>query len=166
VSAVESEIASLRREEQLVAERFVAVEAAVRAARERLSSMPRAQGATAALPDAAEPPMALRVEVEALRRDRGRLEDGVARARGEIDRLSSEDPLTLRRELEEAEGTRAIAEEALRNAEGNLAGALAAHRAWSGRDRAAQAGHAEANRRWREQAAEVERLREEHEELD
>ena len=166
MAGVESELASLRREEQLVSERMAAVLLAVSGTRERLSALPGTAAAVPALPPVPGPPMALRVDVEALRRDRDRLDAGVRHARVEIERLSAEDPVALRRDVEAWERVRADAEGALRDAEGNLAGALAAHRAWAELDRRAQADHVEANRAWRAQAAEVERLRQAHEELD
>jgi chromosome segregation protein len=110
--------------------------------------------------------MHLRVEVEALRRERARLETGVTKTHGELQELPAEDPVALRDALQEAEAARGEAEERLRNAEGNLAGALAAHRASTERARDVQGRHAEANRSWREQAAEVEAIRTAHEEED
>jgi chromosome segregation protein len=111
-----------------------------------------------------DPPVALRVDVEALRRERARLEAGVARARAEVQSLAAEDPVRLREVVREAERARAAAEEALRDAEGSLADALAAYRAATETARTVQTEHAEANRAWREGSAALEALRREHEE--
>jgi chromosome segregation protein len=167
MGGVEADLSSLRREEQLVAERFAQVEVSAHSARDQLAELPAEVGPVPpALPPFPEAPMHLRVEVEALRRERARLETGVTKTRGELHELSSEDPVALRDALQEAEAARGEAEERLRNAEGNLAGALAAHRASTERARDVQGRHAEANRSWREQAAEVEAIRTAHEEED
>jgi chromosome segregation protein len=132
----ERELASLRGEEQLLSE--------------RLGSPP-------------ESPIDLRVEVEALRRDRSRLEVAVQRLRNEITVLASEDPAALLQSIREAQAERGSAEELLRNAEGNLAGAEAARRAATEALRKVQAEQDRTNRDWRQEAAMAERLRQEHE---
>jgi len=104
------------------------------------------------------------VEVEGLRRERTRLEAAVDRTRKEVEALASEDPVALRHALSETERDRAEAEEDLRNAEGNLAGAQAAYRATTDGARGAQAAHSDANRTWREVAASADAVREEFEE--
>ncbi len=167
MAGVEAELGSLRREEQLVAERARAAEASARAARDRLAAVgPAGEPDLAPLPPVPEPPLHLRVEVESLRRDRARLEAGVSRARREIEELAAEDPVALRRAVAKAEAERVAAEESLRNADGNLFGALAAQRATAALAREVQARHAEANRAWRDAAAAIDRLRQEHEEGD
>ncbi|HEX2088376.1 MAG TPA: AAA family ATPase [Actinomycetota bacterium] len=135
----ERELASLRRQEQVLSE--------------RLGSTP-------------ETPIDLRVEVEALRRDRSRLDVAVQRLRKEIATLASEDPEALLQSIREAQAERGSAEELLRNAEGNLAGAEAARRAATEALRKLQAEQDRTNRDWRHEAAMAERLREEHEEDD
>lgn len=166
LAEVETERTSLRRQEELVTERIATVEASARAARERLAREPDALLDAPALPPMAEPPIHLRVEVEALKQERSRLEAGVERARRDVGTLASEDPVALREALRSAEAERAAAEEALRNAEGNLAGALAALRAATDSARSIRERHADANRGWRESAAAAERIRLEHEEED
>jgi chromosome segregation protein len=166
LARTKGERASLAREEQLVAERLATVETAARVARERLTEEPALIPDAPVLPPIPEPPIHLRVEVEALRRERSRLEAGVQRARRELDTLAAEDPIRLREALQAAEAQRVAAEEALRDAEGNLEGALAAYRAATDAARVIQDRHAEANRSWREAAAAAERTRLEHEEED
>jgi chromosome segregation protein len=161
-----AERASLGREEQLISERIAAVESSSRTAQAQLAAGAVALPEPPPLPLMPEPPIHLRVEVEALRRERSRLEAGVERARRELDRLASEDPIKLREALNGAEAECVSAEEALRNAEGNLDGALAAYRAASDGARAVQDRHAQSNQSWREAAATSERIREEHEEED
>lgn len=90
----------------------------------------------------------------------------MSRARREIEELAAEDPVALRRAVAKAEAERVAAEESLRNADGNLFGALAAQRATAALAREVQARHAEANRAWRDAAAAIDRLRQEHEEGD
>jgi chromosome segregation protein len=166
LARMEAERTSLGREEQLIAERIVVVESAVGAAREGLGEQGHDLLEPPALPAMPEPPIHLRVEVEALRRERSRLEAGVDRARRELEKVASEDPIKLRETLQSSESERLTAEEALRNAEGNLAGALAAYRAATDASRELQDRHALANRGWREGAATSERIRQEHQDED
>jgi chromosome segregation protein len=166
MGALEREIAGLRRERQLVADRAATVEAAAAAARLTLTDLPPPAAELPALPPMAEPPVHVRVEVEALRRERARLDAGASRIRKEIEALAADDPIVLRDLLKAAENERALAEEALRNAGGNLSGALVAFRATSEVARRVQSQHDEANRAWREHSAAAERLRMEHEEED
>ncbi|HEX2088488.1 MAG TPA: AAA family ATPase [Actinomycetota bacterium] len=135
----ERELASLRSEEQLLSERLG-------------STRPS--------------PIDLRVEVEALHRDRSRLDVAVQRLRNEIATLAAEDPDALLESIRGAQAERGSAEELLRNAEGNLAGAEAARRAATEALRNIQAEQDRMNREWRQEAATAERLRQEHEEDD
>ncbi|HEX8099512.1 MAG TPA: AAA family ATPase [Actinomycetota bacterium] len=141
MAATARELASLRHEEQLLSQR-----------------------AETENPDVA--PTNLRVEVEALRRDRARLESGVARIRQEIERMASEDPAALLESVREAQIERAAAEEQVRNAEGNVSGAEAARKAAVEALRAIRAEQDRANQEWREAAAAAERVRQEHEHED
>jgi chromosome segregation protein len=166
MGAVDRETGALRRERQLVSDRAATVEAAVAASRLTLAEMPVSAAELPTLPPIAEPPVHLRVEVEALRRDRARLDSGASRIRKEIDALAADDPIVLRDLLKAAEAERVLADEALRNADGNLSGALAAFRATSEVARRIQSQHDDANRAWREHSAAAERLRQQHEEED
>ena len=166
LARIAAERTSLGREERLVAERISSLETAIRGVQERLAEAPGALPEPPAPPPMPEPPIHLRVEVEALRREVARLEAGVERARRELETIASEDPIKFREILRALEGQRAVAEEALRNAEGNLGGAVAAYRAATQATRAAQGRHAQANRNWREAAAASERLRQDHQEED
>src|SRR5207244_1982548 len=64
LSGLEAELGSLRREEQLIADRAAAVAASAGIARDQLAGLPAAGADPAPLPLAAEPPVHLRVEVE------------------------------------------------------------------------------------------------------
>src|SRR6266511_3961265 len=101
-----------------------------------------------------------------LERELAGLEAGVQRARRELETIASEDPIKLREALKATEAGRAEAEDVLRNAEGNLDGAVAAHRAATEAARAIQDRHSLANRSWREAAAASERIRQDHQEED
>jgi chromosome segregation protein len=164
MAALKAESSSLLRERTFLEDRLASVDALVTAALTGLEERTGERPEPPTLPPAPEPPVHLRVEVEALRRDRSRLEAGVARARKEIEELGAEDPIVLRTALSEAENERVRAEESVRGAENELAGALDAHRAATDAARRVRADHDRANRSWREQAAEVERLRGDHEE--
>jgi len=163
-----AEASAKRREEQLLAERESVVTAAVGAARERLAAIAAeaVEPDLLPLPPIAEPPIHLRVEVEALRREQGRLEAGVARAEAEVQRMEAEDPVRLRAAAQEADAARAEAEEALGRAEEALTAAHSEVRAATDAARQIQAQDAEANRAWRELAANLERLRRDHEDDD
>jgi chromosome segregation protein len=161
-----TEADSLRREERLVLARRASVDVAAAAARSQLAQTPGLGSPPSPLPPAPEPPIRLRVEVEALRRDRARLEAGVARAGREVESLAAEDPVSLREGVHTAELAREAAEDGLREAEGNLIEAAAALRAATEAAREAADGHAGANASWREAAAALEGLRQEHEEED
>jgi chromosome segregation protein len=165
-AAFAAELTARRREEQLVGEREAAVRAAAESARERLAAVAATEPSASppTLPPMPEPPISLRVDVEALRRDLARLEAAVVRTGAEVEALAAEDPVRLRDVVRAAEAARAVAEEALRDAEGHLAGALAAYRTTTEAARAVQARHAEANRAWREGSAAMEALRRDHEE--
>jgi chromosome segregation protein len=161
-----AERTAIAREQELIGNRVALMESALRAGQQGLSQGPPALPEPPQLPSRPEPPIHLRVEVEALRRERSRLEAGVNRARTELDRLGAEDPIKLREVVRAAEAEREAGEEALRNAEGNLAGAVSAYRAASDAAREVQDRHARANRSWREAAATSDRIRAEHEEED
>jgi chromosome segregation protein len=166
MAARESERAMLIREAEIVAERLAAVEAAAAAARQRLSGELEDIGAPPPLPPAPEPPIARRVEVEALRREQSRLEAGVVAARAKVEAMASDDPISVRRELQAAEAGRAGVEAHMSLVEEALRRAQSARREAAERSRAVQAAQAEALRAWREVAAGVDRLRQENEEED
>jgi chromosome segregation protein len=110
--------------------------------------------------------MTLRVEIEALRRERARLEAGLARARAELERIRAEDPQALAARADEAARVLAAAEAALRDDERGAA-ETATRREEAARhvseDRAAEA---RANEAWREAAALLQRLRDRYEDED
>jgi chromosome segregation protein len=154
-----AEAGSASREEGLVFERLRQVEESIRAVDQSLVESVEPLTDPPPLPRVPEPPVHLRVEVEALRRERSRLEGGVVRAERELERLSAEDPAAMRSRLEGAERARAEQEERYRAADTELDRALEEYRAATEAGRRVQAAHAEANRAWREQAAAVEELR-------
>jgi chromosome segregation protein len=166
MGGLEAQLISLAKEEQLVQRRVAAVEAAALAARDRLASRPVADSGPAPLPPVAEPPVHARVQVEALKRERSRLEAGVARARREIEALASEDPVTMREAVASAEESRASAEKQLAAADAILVGAMEDYTRATEAARRTQSRHAEAYRSWRDRASDGDRLREEHVEQD
>jgi chromosome segregation protein len=168
MATARAELAILEREHELVSERLATVGAAAEEASARLADLASGPQTNelAPLPGAPVPPVNLRVEVEALRRDRGRLQTGVARARKEISELAAEDPVELRRVLRDAEARRSQAEEALRSAEEALEPAAEEHRRTAEAARSSMDRHDRANREWRQAATTLETLRAEHEEED
>ena len=163
-AAVKAEIASLSREKQLESDRLRSILGSASAARAELEMAPEQEPATAPLPARPEPPVHQRVEVEALRRERTRLEASVARTRREVEALQAEDPIALRAALGEAERARAQGELALGEAEERMTAAAGTRDDAVGAARAARERESENNRAWREQASEVERIRETYEE--
>jgi chromosome segregation protein len=166
MAQVEAEMAAVRREEQLVRERLSVVEGMAAAAREQLAANPTPPQEAPPLPPVPEPPVHLRVEVEALRRERSRLEAGVERTRRDVAELAAEDPIAMREALLRAEEERARAEEALSSTEANLSEAAATRGAAAERARGIQDQHAEANRAWREEAGAAEQMRRDHQDED
>ena len=116
------------------------------------------------MPPRPEPPIALRVEVESLRRERGRLEAGAQRLQREVDAIGSEDATALRDALTAAEAERTALEERLRALEAELTGIVVRYRDATEVARRARDQHVETNRSWREHAAAMERLRTENDE--
>jgi chromosome segregation protein len=166
MARTQAETAMLSREAEIVSERLWAVEAAAAAARQRLHDVPDDGAELPSLAPAPEPPVSLRVEVEALRRERSRLEAGVDATRQQVQAMAAEDPIALRQALQTAEGERRGAEEEITRAEDEARRAQSVYREATERARAVQGAHAEAVRAWREEAAQAERLRSAHEEED
>jgi chromosome segregation protein len=110
--------------------------------------------------------MALRVEVEMLRRDSRRTEETIHRLRAERDALSHADPSAIEREVEAAEASLREAEAALTQAEATVEDALRQRADAAEADRGVAEAEAAANRAWREQATALERLREDYEHED
>jgi chromosome segregation protein len=147
----------------MVAERLRAVLATATSTRARLAADPDVRPDLPELPPRPEPPIHLRVEVESLRRERARLEGATARMRREMVSPAAEDPGALQEALRIAESERGALEERLTAAQEALASQLAVSHAAAERARVARDQHVTANRAWRELAAEMERVRMEHE---
>ncbi len=163
MARLDAERAMLSREAEIVSERLAAVEAAASAARHRLEAELEDLGELPPLPPPPEAPVPLRVEVEALRRERSRLETGVEAARLQVRAMAEEDPIALRQALQTAQVERTQAEQEIARAEDELGRAQSAYREATERAREVQASHTDAVRGWRESAASAERLRAEHE---
>ncbi len=159
------QLSSLEKERELLEERLAGLDDAAEGWRETL------QAATPSdddrepppLPPVPEAPLALRVDVETLRRDRHRLEETLARLAGEHEALQASDPQRLQEELETAEGVRVGAEAFLAEMDREIAATDRARAEAAAADRAAADAEGGANRAWREAAGELDRLREEYE---
>jgi chromosome segregation protein len=162
----QAEAASLESEHQMLKERAGAVGVSVELATARLARAPAALVELPVLPSMPEPPVHLRVEVEAIRRERARLESAARQTRQDVEHLAAEDPVALRGELQSAELDRTAAEAALERVEEEIGPAASAYRSASQAAGQAVASVADANRAWREAAAELERIRQEHEQED
>jgi chromosome segregation protein len=166
MGALGVELAGAERERTLLAERLESVEEQIRATRAALTELPAESGELPSLPQHAEPPIGLRVEIEALRRERIRLDAGLARSRAELDRLRVEDPQAVAAQAAEASRTLAAAEAGLGEAEDKASGAATARDQSVKRVSEDRAAEARANQAWREAAALLQRLRDEYEDQD
>lgn len=161
-----ADLAALEREREIVEHRLERVEESVCASREAMAALPAESEASEALPPHPEPPLTLRVEVEALRRERARLEAGLARCRGELEQARAADPARLQEEVEQAARARERAEATLREEEQRAAAAAGRRESALREASEARAAEAGSNEAWREAAAALQRLRDEYEDQD
>jgi chromosome segregation protein len=166
MARMDADLAALRREREVLEQRLAGVEQHVGSASEAIGEAPDETGGEAGLedlPPVAEPPISFRVEVEAQRREGGRLGEALARRREEALRLRERDPDTLGAEAERATGAREEAEAALRDAEQRSTGATARREEAARTVTELRAAETEANRSWREAAELLQRLRDDYE---
>src|SRR5439155_5492125 len=161
-----TDLASLGKEQELLVDRLARLDESAAAWRAALGAPRPAHVELPPLPPHSEPPISVRVEVEALRRDRTRLERTLAELRAERDELGAADPVALDRAVDETEHERINAEQRVALAEQALSQAIQARDEASTNDRTAAEAEAEANRAWREAAAELDALREAYEQDD
>jgi chromosome segregation protein len=168
MARMDADLAALRREREVLEHRLAGVAEHVGSATAALGDPSEGEPGEelAELPPVPEPPMALRVEVEALRRDRGRLETLLSTRREELRRLREGDPDALRAEVDRATASREEAEEALRGAEARATAATRSRETAAAAVAGIRTAEAEANRSWREAAALLQRLRDDYEEQE
>jgi chromosome segregation protein len=167
MARMDADLAALRREREALEHRLAGVQEHVGSASEAIGEGSEdAEPDLEDLPPPPEPPMALRVEVEALGRERRRLEAALAGRRDEARRLRERDPDVLRVEVERAGVVREEAESALREAERRAAGATARREEAASTVSELRAAETTANRAWREAAESLQRLRDEYEEQE
>jgi chromosome segregation protein len=161
-----TDLATLGRERDVLAERLGALDEAAASWRDALAAVPPPPPEPASMPPAPEPPMALRVEVESLRREGARMETSATRARDELAALRAEDPASLQAAMERAMAERSSAEAGLAAAAERLDASVRARDHAAAAERSVREEETEANRRWREAAADLARLRDDYEEAD
>jgi chromosome segregation protein len=166
LARAEAEAAAAERERDLVADRLSRADDTLRATRDAMARLPQDTGDLPPVPPAPEPPMDVRVEVEALRRERSRLETGLSRATAELEQLRSEDPASLQARAQEAETVRREAEAGLTAAEQAVTEAGARREEASAAAAEARSAEVGTNERWREAASLLQHLRDEYEEDD
>jgi chromosome segregation protein len=160
------ELASLLKEEEILAQRLGGMEDAAAGWRDSLARAEPVSHDLPELPRIAEPPVQARVAVETLRRDRASLEARRSNVRGEREALASQDVDALRSAVDEAIRRRADAEIRLQATQEALEVAAAARGEAAAVERAATEAEAAANREWREASTELEHLREAYEDED
>jgi chromosome segregation protein len=164
LALLERDLSGLRKEEELLAQRSVALDETVAATRERLAALgPAASEPVPDLPPTPQPPVSARVAVETLRRDRSAHDARLATVRAEREEFAAHDPVALRAELEAAETARATAEAEVARAEAAANEAAAAREQAAVTEREVAEREADVNKAWREASTELERLREAYE---
>jgi chromosome segregation protein len=159
----DSDLAALHREREVLEHRLAGVEEHLGSAAASLGEPRIEEPGEEKLPPIPEPPLALRVEVEALGRERRRLEGVLAARRAEADRLRPDDPRVAASEAEAAARGREAAESELRATATAAAQATARREAAAGAAGEVRASDARTNRAWREAAALLQRLRDQYE---
>jgi chromosome segregation protein len=168
MARMDADLAALRRERQVLEDRLGGVQEHVGSAAAAIGEGPERHDSEQALelPPVPEPPIALGVEVESLRRDLRRLEERLAGRQAEVRRLRDGDPEVLRTEAERATNAMEEAEAELRDGETRAAAATARREEAALTITEIRAGEAEANRAWRAAAALLQRLRDDYEEQE
>ena len=159
------DVAALRREREVLEQRLAGIEEQVASvvARVEADERPRAEDEAPDVPSAPEPPVALRGEVEALRRERSRLEQALAER---LPAAPTEDAGQAVPDVGAATAAREQAEAAMGDAAARATAVSAARQEAARRLGELRGEETEANRAWREAAAALQRLRDEYEEED
>jgi chromosome segregation protein len=167
MTALERELAAMRKEEELLAQRLTALEETASAARDQLAALgPHAAEELPDLPPLPQAPIAARVSVETLRRERSNLDHRLAELRAERDRLSAHDPVRLREELAAAEESRTEAEIAVARADAAFTAATQVRDAAAAAEREAAEREATVNKSWRDASTGLDELRQRYEQED
>ncbi|HEU4356020.1 MAG TPA: AAA family ATPase [Actinomycetota bacterium] len=166
LSRLETELASLGKEEEILAQRLSGMDDAAAAWRDRLAQVEPVTHELPELPRLAEPPIQARVAVETLRRDRAALESRGSAVRSERETLAAQDPAALQVAVDAAGAAREDAEQTLAQAGATLEEAMVMRNAAAASERAATEDEAQVNRSWREASTELDRLREAYEDED
>ncbi|HZD16571.1 MAG TPA: AAA family ATPase [Actinomycetota bacterium] len=166
IARVQTELASIGKEEEIHGQRLAALEGSSAALRDGLETAGPTHVELPELPRVPEPPLSARVAVETLRRDRTQILSRLVSVGAERDALAALDPDRLRQAVEVAERERAEAAATLELAERELETATADRTEAVDAERVATEEEAEANRGWRDASTELDRLREEYEEED
>jgi chromosome segregation protein len=167
MSLMERDLSSLRKEEELHAQRLEVLDETVAVARERLVALgPVGSDAMPEMPPVPPSPIQQRVSVETLRRERSSHDARLHDLRGERDVLSAHDPALLRADLETAEAERIAAEEAVAEADARATASAQTRETAAAAEREAAEAEAAVNRAWREASTGLDHLRETYEEQD
>ncbi len=167
LTIAERDLAAMHKEEELLAQRVAAITETAAAARDQLGAMgPHAIEDLPELPPLPQAPVAARVSVETLRRERASLDHRSAELRAERERLAAHDPVRVREELAAAEVTRSTSEQAVAAADAAFAAATEARDAAAAGERESAEAEAAINRHWREASTALDELRQRYEDED
>jgi chromosome segregation protein len=167
LDTLERDLTALRTERDLHDQRRLALDETDAIARDRLAAIgPASLDETPDLPPVPQPPVAARVAVETLRRERASHDIRLTRLRTERDELATHDPARLRAEVGAAQEARAIAERSVADAKQEEDRATAARDAAAEAERTAAEAEATVNKAWRDASSELNRLRERYEDED
>ncbi|MGH2738999.1 MAG: chromosome segregation SMC family protein [Actinomycetota bacterium] len=165
MARTEVDLATLGHERGVLEQRLERVTGGVRAAEASLASR-ESEVEPPPLPPTAEPPITLRVEVEALRRDRGRLEAALEHSRKHLKRFHTEGPTEAQADAERATTARREAEAIVEAVDRDVVESSEARRVALDRVSEVRSGLQQSNEGWRTTAALLGRLRDDYEEED
>jgi chromosome segregation protein len=166
MARLDADLAAVRREREVLEQRAAGVEGTLAEVTAAIGAAPAPDGPAQGVPPVPEPPVELRVTVEALRRERTRLEEGVAARRADAERFRREDPTSLAEMAQQATDERERAELLQRETETAAADAATRREAAARGASDLRSQDTRANREWREAAATLQGLRDEYEDAE
>ncbi len=165
-SGIERELHALRKEEEVLGLRLLALDQDAAAWRDRRALIEPLAQEMPDLPVVPQQPVTARVAVETLRRDRSRHDQRITDLRVERDALAAHDPVRLREAVAMAEAARTEAEETVRRVEQETEATTQLREATALAERAASEKEAAINKSWRDASTHLDDLRQRYEDED